>query len=320
LVSKLIIQIPCFNEEETLPETLADLPREVPGFDVVEWLVVDDGSTDATVEVAKANGVDHVVSVGSNRGLANAFLTGLDAALRADATVIVNTDADNQYRAEFIADLVRPIVDGEAELVIGERPIESVESFSAAKKRLQRIGSFVVRTLSGTEIRDAASGFRAFSRTAAMHMQVFGRYSYTMETIIQAGWEGISMTSVPILTNPPTRPSRLVKGIPSYLWRSGQTIVRSFALYKPFRFFLTVGSVPFAVAVVLAGRWFYFQLFTDDHFSRVPSLVAAAVCVQMAVTIWVLGFVADLLSANRRVMSDVRFRLRRDELDGRPTE
>jgi glycosyltransferase involved in cell wall biosynthesis len=312
---KLIIQIPCYNEELTLPATLADLPREVPGFDVVEWLVIDDGSADRTVEVARANGVDHVVRVPDNRGLANAFLTGLDSGLRLGADVIVNTDADNQYDGSCIPDLVAPIVRGEADLVIGERPIEAVDDFSPLKKRLQRAGSGVVRAFSGTDVRDAASGFRAFSRDTAIRTQVFGKYSYTMETIVQAGWEGMRIRGVEIGVNPKTRESRLVKSIPRYIWRSGTTIVRSFALYKPFRFFFGLGVVPFLVSMALFLRWFYLQVFTDDIASRVPSLVGAAVTMLLATQIWIFGLLADLLSANRRLISDNRVMLRRQELE-----
>jgi glycosyltransferase involved in cell wall biosynthesis len=312
---KLIIQIPCFNEEETLPATLADLPREVPGFDRVEWLVIDDGSADRTSEVAREHGVHHVVRVPENRGLANAFLTGLDAGLHLGADVIVNTDADNQYDGSCIPDLVAPIVAGEADLVIGERPIEGVDDFSPLKKRLQRLGSWVVRVFSGTEVADAASGFRAFSRDAAMRTQVFGKYSYTMETIVQAGWEGLRIRGVDISVNPATRPSRLVKSIPRYIWRSGTTIVRSFALYKPLRFFFGLGILPLVVSIVLALRWFYFQLFTDETASRVPGLVAASAMFLLAVIIWVVGLLADLFSVNRRVLSDMRVRMRRQELD-----
>ena len=314
---KLIIQIPCFNEEKTLPETVADLPREVPGFDVVEWLVIDDGSSDRTSEVARELGVDHVVRLSENRGLANAFLTGLDTALRAGADVIVNTDADNQYQGQCIPALVEPIVAGEADLVIGERPIEAVDDFSPLKKRLQRAGSGVVRMFSGTEVRDAASGFRAFSRDTAIRTQVFGKYSYTMETIVQAGWEGIRIRGVDISVNPSTRPSRLVKSIPRYIWRSGTTIVRSFALYKPFRFFFGVGLLPFLVSVALVARWFYLQVFTDDLASRVPSLVGAAVALLLAVQIWIFGLLADLLSANRRILSEAKVMIRRTELEDR---
>lgn len=311
---KLIIQIPCFNEEATLPETLADLPREVHGFDEVEWLVIDDGSTDRTVEVAREHGVDHVVVVPENRGLANAFLTGLDAGLKAGADVIVNTDADNQYDGSCIPDLVAPIVEGRADLVIGERPIEAVDDFSPLKKRLQRLGSSVVRAFSGTQVRDAASGFRAFSRDTALRTQVFGKYSYTMETIVQAGWEGTRIVGVDIRVNPATRPSRLVKSIPKYIWRSGTTIVRSFVLYKPFRFFVAVGTVPFMLGMALFLRWAYLQVFTDDTASRVPSLVVAAVLVLLAVQLWIFGVLADLLSANRRLLSQIRASQRRAEL------
>ena len=312
---KLIIQIPCFNEEATLPETLADLPREVPGFDTVEWLVIDDGSQDRTSEVAREHGVDHVVRVPVNKGLANAFLTGLDTALRLGADVIVNTDADNQYVGSCIPDLVTPIVNGEADLVIGERPIEAVDDFSPLKKRLQRLGSGVVRAFSGTQVRDAASGFRALSRDTAIRTQVFGKYSYTMETIVQAGWEGMRVVGVDISVNPATRPSRLVKSIPRYIWRSGTTIVRSFALYKPFRFFFGIGLAPLLVGLLLVLRWFYLRTFTDDIASRVPSLVAAAVAMLLAFQIWIVGFLADLLSANRRIISEVRNAQRKKQLD-----
>ena len=312
---KLIIQIPCFNEEETLPATLADLPREVPGFDTVEWLVIDDGSADRTSQVARELGVDHVVRVPDNRGLANAFLTGLEAGLRAGADVIVNTDADNQYDGSCIPALVAPIVEGDADLVIGERPIEAVDDFSPLKKRLQRAGSSVVRAFSGTDVRDAASGFRAFSRDTAIRTQVFGKYSYTMETIVQAGWEGMRIRGVDIGVNPKTRESRLVKSIPRYIWRSGTTIVRSFALYKPFRFFFGIGLVPFLFGLALILRWFFLQVFTEDHASRVPSLVGAAVLLLLATQVWIFGLLADLLSANRRLISDVRARQRREELD-----
>lgn len=312
---KLIIQIPCFNEESTLPLTVADLPREVPGFETVEWLVIDDGSTDRTSQVAAELGVDHIVRVPENRGLANAFLTGLDAALRAGADVIVNTDADNQYDGSCIPDLVAPILSGDADLVIGERPIEAVDDFSPLKKRLQRAGSAVVRKFSATDVRDAASGFRAFSRETAIRTQVFGKYSYTMETIVQAGWEGMRIRGVDIRVNPKTRESRLVKSIPKYIWRSGTTIVRSFALYKPFRFFFGIGFVPFVLGVGLVVRWIYLKSFTDDVGSRVPSLVGAAVLMLLAAQIWSFGLLADLLSTNRRIMSSTMATIRRQDLE-----
>jgi glycosyltransferase involved in cell wall biosynthesis len=312
---KLIIQIPCFNEAETLPVTLKDLPREVPGFDLVEWLVVDDGSTDATADVAAANGADHIVVHPRNRGLAAAYMTGLDAALRAGADVIVNTDADNQYAASSIPDLVRPVVEDGFDLVVGERPIHTIDEFSATKKRLQRVGSWVVRRFSGTPVKDAASGFRAMSREAAMRLQVFGRYTYTMETLIQAGWEGLSVTSVPIAVNPVTRPSRLVRSIPQYVNRSAQTIVRSFVLYKPFRFFFVVGALPFLIGAVLIVRWLGYFFFADEYRSRVPSLLVGLGAILVAIQIWAVAFLADLQAANRKILSAVRYEQRKAALE-----
>jgi glycosyltransferase involved in cell wall biosynthesis len=312
---KLVIQIPCFNEEETLPLTLADLPREVAGVDIVEWLVVDDGSTDRTVEVAVACGVDHVVSHRRNRGLAAAFLTGLDAALRAGADVVVNTDADNQYDGSSIPDLVAPVLSGDADIVVGERPIESIPEFSGVKKRLQRIGSWVVRRFSGTDIADAASGFRAFTRDAAMRMQVFGKYTYTLETLVQAGAEGLAVASVPIRVNPQTRESRLVRSTGQYVRRSAQTIIRSFVLYRPFRFFFAVGFVPFVIGLAFIARWLALWWFADEYRSRIPSLLAAGAFVLIAVQIWLVAFLADLQAASRRMQSEARLRSRRTELD-----
>lgn len=312
---KLVIQIPCFNEEQTLPETLADLPRQVPGVDVVEWLVVDDGSSDRTVEVARAHGVDHVVRHSHNRGLAAAFLTGLDAALRCGADIVVNTDADNQYDGSCIPDLVRPVVENGADMVIGERPIEQISDFSGLKKRLQRLGSWVVRRLSGTDVRDAASGFRAFSREAALRLQVFGKYSYTMETLVQARAEGLLVTGVPIRVNPQTRPSRLVKSVWQYVRRSAQTIVRSFALYYPFRFFFLVGLVPMLLGVGLLLRWLGFWMFADEYRSRIPSLLVGGVFTLVGMQIWVVGFLGDLQAAARRLLAESRVRDRRRDLD-----
>ena len=313
---KLIIQIPCFNEEETLPMTVRDLPREVPGVDVVEWLVIDDGSSDRTVEVARELGVDHIVSHGRNRGLAAAFMTGLDACLRAGADVIVNTDADNQYQGSSIPDLVEPVLAGRADMVVGERPIADIDDFSRIKKVLQRVGSSVVRRFSGTGVQDAASGFRAYRRDAAMRVQVFGRYTYTMETIVQAGWNGIAIESVPIGVNPKTRESRLVKSSARYVWRSAQAIIRSFALYKPFRFFFLAGLVPFLLGAALLLRWLLLYLFEEDYTSRVPSLLAGIGLVVVAAQIWAVAFLADLQAANRRVLEELRLRARRQDYDG----
>ena len=311
----LIIQIPCLNEEETLPATLADLPREVPGFARVEWLVVDDGSTDRTVEVAKACGVDHVVSHGRNRGLAAAYMTGLDTALRLGADVIVNTDADNQYQADGIAGLTAPVLAGEADLVVGERPIEDIDDFSRLKKVLQRMGTRVVRACSGTDVRDAASGFRAVSRDAALRLRVFGRYTYTMETLVQAGWEGLRVASVPVNVNPKTRESRLVKSIPRYVFRSATTIIRTFALYKPFRFFLLLGAPFFLIGLFLVLRWLGFYVFSETYSSRLPSLFLGLGAILVAVQIWTVAFLADLLAASRRLAAEQLMIQRREALD-----
>ena len=233
-------------------------------------------------------------------------MTGLDAALRVGADVVVNTDADNQYVAACIPDLIRPVLEDGADLVVGERPIEEIEEFSALKKRLQRFGSWVVRRFSGTTVRDAASGFRAMSRAAALRLQVFGRYSYTMETLVQAKAEGLSVASVPIRVNPHTRPSRLAKSMGQYLRRSGTTIVRSFALYYPFRFFFWIGTIPFLLGTILLVRWGLYWLFEDPYRSRIPSLVMGSVLVIVAVQIWVVAFLADLQAASRRLLAEAR--------------
>lgn len=311
----LIIQIPCLNEEATLPATLADLPRHVDGFDTVEWLVIDDGSTDRTGEVALAHGVDHLVRHRRNRGLAAAFLTGLDAALHAGADVIVNTDADNQYGGWCIPRITEPVVSGRADIVVGERPIESVPEFSGVKKRLQRIGSWVVRKFSGTEILDAASGFRAFSREAAMRLQVHGKYTYTMETLIQAGAEGLSVVSVPIEVNPQTRPSRLVKSSAVYVRRSAQTIIRSYAVYRPFRFFATVAALPALIGATLLARWLALFVFGTEYSSRLPSLLAAVGLLLLATQILMVAFLADLMAVSRRLIAESRLEARRAALD-----
>ena len=312
---KLIIQIPCFNEAGTLATTLADLPRKVPGVDVVEWLIIDDGSVDGTADVARANGVDHIVTHRRNRGLAAAFLTGLDNALRLGADVIVNTDADNQYVADCIPELIAPVCDGSADMVVGERPIVDIDDFSWTKKKLQRMGSWVVRKFSGTDVADAPSGFRAIGREAALHLQVYGKFSYTMETLVQANAEGLAVTSVPIRVNPFLRPSRLAKSTFQYLLRSSQTIVRSFALYYPFKFFFRIGLVPFALGMMLLIRWGLYWLFEDPYRSRVPSLVVGGVLLVFAVQIWVLAFLADLQAATRRLLAEARVRERRRALD-----
>lgn len=310
---KLIIQIPCFNEAETLAVTLADLPRELPGFDHVEWLVIDDGSTDATVEVARANGVDHIVSLSRNQGLARGFMAGLDACLKLGADVIVNTDADNQYNAQDIPLLVKPILDGKADVVVGARPIAEIEHFPLIKKQLQKLGSWVVRLASRTDIPDAPSGFRAMSRDAAMRLNVFSDFSYTMETIIQAGQKNMAIMSVPIRVNEDLRPSRLVKSIPNYLRRSAVTIVRIFVVYKPFRFFMLLGLIAFTAGVLIGLRFLYYYLFTDDATGHIQSLILASILLGMGFQGFALAFLADLLAVNRRLMEDIQYRARKTE-------
>jgi glycosyltransferase involved in cell wall biosynthesis len=309
---KLIIQIPCFNEEDTLPGTIADLPTAIPGIDVIELLVIDDGSTDRTVAVARECGVHHVVSHRVNRGLARAFMTGIEASLRAGADIIVNTDADNQYVGADIPNIVAPVRDGDADVVVGTRPLSDISTFSPVKKALQHLGTHAVRVLSGTNVRDATSGFRAFSREAALRLQVHGTYTYTLETIIQVGAEGLKLGAVPIRVNPQSRPSRLVKSSFDYVRRSIPTIVRSYARYRPLSFFAWLSLVPGLAGLGLVVRWFVLRYIGDDA-SRVPSLVGASILLLMAAQILVLGFLADIQAGQRRTLSDVLILLRRRE-------
>jgi len=307
---KLIIQIPCYDEAATLALTLARLPRTLPPFDVVEWLVVDDGSTDDTATVAKAHGAHHVVRHTRNQGLARAFMSGLDASLAHGADVIVNTDADNQYNADDIPALVAPILSGAADIVIGARPIETIEHFSPVKKLLQKLGSWVVRAASNTEIPDAPSGFRALSRAAAQRLMVFNDYTYTLETIIQAGQKNMAITAVPVRVNPDLRPSRLVRSVPSYVQRSLVTIVRIFAIYRPFRFFATIGALLFA-AGFLIGLRFLVKYLGGEGTGNVQSLILAGALLVMGFQTVLVAFLADLLAANRKLMEEVRFLLKR---------
>ena len=302
---KLIIQIPCYNEESSLPVTLSELPRTVPGFETVEWLIIDDGSTDNTVEIAKKCGVDHVEIHLHNKGLARAFMTGLEACLSLGADVIVNTDADNQYRGSDIEKLVKPILDRQAEIVIGARPTSDIAHFSVIKKLLQSLGSWVVRIVSGTNIPDAPSGFRAFSSDAAKKLMVFSEYTYTLETIIQAGQKNIPICSVSINTNDDLRPSRLVRSLPSYVFKSFITIVRIFVVYRPFRFFMTMGSILFFIGFLIGMRflWFYFS---DQATGHIQSLILASVFLGMGFQTMLIAFVADLLAANRLLLEEQR--------------
>lgn len=306
---KLTLQIPCYNEEESLPVTLAQLPRNMAGFEKVEWLVIDDGSVDTTAEVARRHGVDHVVRLPRNKGLARAFTAGLDACLAAGADVIVNLDADNQYDARDIPKLVAPVLAGEAEIVIGSRPIEQIEDFSWIKKLLQRLGSWVVRVASRTEVPDAPSGFRAMSRRAARQLNVFSDYTYTLETIIQAGQKGMAITSVPIGTNPAIRSSRLVRSIPSYIRRSVLTIFRIFMTYRPFEFFAIPGALSFLAGFALGIRFLYFYFTEAGATGHVQSLILAALLLGLGFFLFVVGLVADLVSVNRKLLEKIDSRL-----------
>ncbi len=311
---KVIIQIPCYNEEATLGVTLRELPRELPGVDRVEWLIINDGSQDNTVRVAREHGVDHVVSFPRNQGLARGFMAGIEACLKAGADIIVNTDADNQYCAADIPLLIQPILDGQAEIVVGARPIAQTEHFSPLKKALQKLGSWVVRVASKTDVADAPSGFRAISRSAALRLNVFSSYTYTLETIIQAGQKNMAIVSVPIRTNGYLRPSRLLKSMSNYVTRSLATIVRIAMTYSPLRFFVVLGSLPFGIGLLIGLRWIVLYLSGSTR-AHVPSLVLAAILLLAGFQLWVVGLLADLLSVNRKLMEDVQVRLRRMELD-----
>lgn len=312
---KLIIQIPCLNEEKTLPETLAELPRHIEGIDVIEWLIIDDGCTDRTVEVARRHGVDHVVSHLVNQGLAAAFKTGLNACLLLHADIIVNTDADNQYPGRYIADLVRPILDRKADIVIGDRQTNTIAHFSRAKKMLQRFGSATVRFVSQTDVPDATSGFRAFSRESVLQLNLLTTHTYTLETIIQAGKKGLIIKSLPFQTNPATRESRLIKSTTSYVIRSTLTILRLFILYEPFRTFAYL-SLPFAgIGAVLWIR--YLILLLEGGVGRganIQSIVVGAVSVIIAFLVFLIGLVGELIAINRRLHEEALYYLKRSVL------
>jgi glycosyltransferase involved in cell wall biosynthesis len=309
---KLIIQIPCLNESETLGIALAALPRHVPGFDKVEWLVIDDGSTDDTAELAKRLGVDHVLRHPHNRGLAAAFMTGVEACLRLGADVIVNTDADNQYDAADIPKLTAPVLAEEADMVIGARPIDETEHFSWVKKKLQRLGSWAVRVASKTNVMDAPSGFRAISREAAMRLNVFNPYTYTLETIIQAGVSNLRVVSVPIRTNADLRPSRLVKSIGSYVRRSLVTILRVFATYRPMVLFLWPGVFLTFIGLLAGFRYLYFMMIGNGT-GHTQSVIFAALCLILGAIMLMMGFLADLIATNRKFMERIHLRVQRIE-------
>jgi len=308
---KLIIQIPCYNEEKTLPEVLQDLPRELPGVDIIEYLVIDDGSTDRTVEVARQLGVHHVLSMGTNHGLAATFLAGLSKAIELGADIIVNTDGDNQYNGQCIGDLIVPVAEGRLDIVVGARPIEDIQHFSWLKKKLQRAGSKIVRQFSGTNIPDTTSGFRAYSAEAAMRLHVFNRYTYTLETIIQAGHMNMRIGHVPIRTNPKTRESRLISSIPHYLWRSVSIILRSYITYKPFRTFFYSAMVPAVFGLALCLRFLYYFFIAGSGMGHLQSLILAAILLIIAFNLFALGILADLISANRKLIQEAIFNTRK---------
>jgi glycosyltransferase involved in cell wall biosynthesis len=310
-MTKLIIQIPCFNEEKSLPVTLKELPRTLPGIDTIEWLIIDDGSNDRTVEIALSLGVDHVVRLIHHQGLAKGFMAGIQACVEYGADIIVNTDADNQYYSGDIIKLVQPILDGKAEIVIGERPITDIKHFSPLKKFFQRWGSWMVRKVSRTEIPDAPSGFRAISREAAMRMHVFSEYTYTIETIIQAGQRGMAIISVPIRTNDFLRKSRLIHSIPAYLARSFNTILRIFMTYKPLSFFMIPGGLAFLIGTILGIRFLYFFLITGTSSGHIQSLILVAVLLILGVFLIIFGLIADLISVNRKLLENVEYRIQR---------
>ncbi len=310
---KVIIQIPCYNERDSLPETVRALPREIPGADIIEYLVIDDGSTDGTAQVARALGVHHVVRHACNRGLAKAFLTGLQTALEAGADVIINTDADNQYQAADIPLLAQPVLEGRADIAVGDRQLAEHPYFSPLKRWLQQAGSWVVSQASGMMVRDATSGFRALSQEAALRMLVLGEYSYTLETLIQAGAERLAVTYVPIHVNLVTRPSRLMKNLTHFLTHSTSTILRAYTMYRPLRVFLSLGALCVAFGAVLGIRFLYFY-FTEGGMGHVQSLILMAVLLIVGFQIWLIGLLADLVAANRKIMEETLYRLRKVEL------
>ena len=311
---KLIIQIPCLNEEATLPATLADLPRRIDGVDEVELLVVDDGSTDRTVEVARQNGVDHIVRLTNNKGLAAGFQAGLDACLKLGADIVVNTDADNQYRGADVAKLVAPIVAGEADMVVGDREISRIEHFSGAKKGLQRVGSWVVRRLSGTEITDTTSGFRAYNREAALQLLVVDNFTYTLESLIQAGKMLVAVDEVKVGTNPQTRESRLADSTGAYVRRNGPAILRIYARYEPLRVFASAGLLVLVLAVAAWMPFLIDWIFNGDSSGHIQSLILGAVLFIAAVQLFALGVIGDLLAGQRVMTQRVFERVRRVEL------
>ena len=313
-MTKLIIQIPCLNEAATLPATLRDLPRLIPGIDVIEVLVIDDGSSDNTVEVARAEGVDHIISLRGRRGLAAAFTTGIDAALKLGADFIVNTDGDNQYAGQDIPTLVAPLVNGQADVVIGDRNVGALEHLSWSRKRLQGLGSWVVRQVSNTNVPDTTSGFRAYTREAALRMNIVSEFTYTLESIIQAGKRRMAIAHVPIRSNARTRPSRLFDSAWVYIKRSASTIVRIYTMYEPFKVFTMIGLITFGAGFAISLRFLYYYL-QNQGTGKLQSLLLAAVLMIVGFQVLLIGLVADVISANRKLLEDLLYRVRSMELN-----
>jgi len=310
---KLIIQIPCLNEEKTLATTLSELPLQIDGIDVIETLVIDDGSTDKTLEVARTENVDHILQLTNNKGLAKAFIYGINHALQLGADIIVNTDADNQYDAGGIAKLIRPILDGAADIVIGNRQVETVRHFSPLKIFLQKTGSWAVRQLSGTQVPDATSGFRAYSKDAALQLNVFSDFTYTVETIISAGKKNLAIAHVPVRTNKKTRESRLFPNIRTYLQRTLVTIIKVYSMYKPLKVFTLAGGFSFMVGFGIGCRYlyFFFQGHTEGH---VQSLILSAILLIVGFQIIMMGIAAELIAVNRQLLEDIQVRVKKGEL------
>jgi len=310
---KLIIQIPCLNEAESLPHTLKALPKKIDGIDQIETLIIDDGSTDNTTEVARQHGVDHLVRLTRCKGLARAFSIGLDASLKRGADIIVNTDADGQYKGEDIPRLIKPIVEAKADIVIGNRDIENIKEFSWIKKRLQRMGSFVVRQLAGSNIADATTGFRAYNREAALRLNIISDYTYTLESIVQAENKALAIENITITTNEVKRESRLFKSIPEYIKRSMITLLRVYSMFNPFRLFTTFGSFIAFLGFLIGCRFLFYYILTGGP-GKIQSLILAAIFLIIGFQIIIMGIVADLISANRRLIEDTLLRVRKIEL------
>jgi glycosyltransferase involved in cell wall biosynthesis len=310
---KLIIQIACYNEEATLPETLKALPKNLEGIDKIEILIVNDGSTDQTLAVAKKHGVDHILSFKKNQGLARSFMAGINECLKQGADIIVNTDGDNQYCADDIPKLVKPILEGKADMVVGARPISRIKHFSFTKKIMQKIGSWLVRRVSHTEVQDAPSGFRAIARNAALKLNVFNTFTYTHETIIQGGLKNMVILNVPIRVNTVKRPSRLFKSLPLYIIRSFIAILRMLVVYRPFRFFFTIGAIFLFAGLIFGARYLYF-LIIGQGAGHIQSVILSGVLIGISFQMMLVAFIADLLGVNRKLLEEIQYRLRKQDI------